>query len=210
MSWNRTLGIARLSVWLRILVGFVAMVTTVFAVNAHGSVAAPNKTDDLRLRQLSPRYDGQPEMCAWRTCTPSGHAAELVGIRSEEVVHSHGGRPDHRLAQNPNSVAPKPVSVVETEAVAPRPLKPQEATQAWDDFLGEGPQSNVHPRTGLPDPDRIVSADGTRSIRMGPHEMNSSPTKFHYHEETWTYDPATNAWHVDNTVVRVPGPKGTK
>ena len=67
--------------------------------------------------------------------------------------------------------------------------------------------TNKHPRTGLPDPDRIVSADGKRSIRYGSHEVNSKPTKHHYHEETWTLDPRNNVMNVDNTVVRVPLPR---
>lgn len=78
----------------------------------------------------------------------------------------------------------------------------------WDEFLGRGPTTNIHPRTGLPDPDRIVSADGMRSIRFGPHEMGSSPTGFHFHEETWNFDPGANTWLADNVLVRVPFPKG--
>ena len=85
--------------------------------------------------------------------------------------------------------------IVEHETIALRPLKPTEATQVWNDLLGEEPYSDLHP---------IVSADGARSIRMGPHEMNSSPTRFHFHEETWTFDAATNTWTIDNLVVRVP------
>lgn len=93
------------------------------------------------------------------------------------------------------------------ETYAPKPVKPKDAVDGWDEFLGPGPHTNIHPRTGLPDPDRIVSADGTRSIRYGNHEMNSGPTKHHYHEETWTYDPVNNVMNVDNSVVRVPFPK---
>lgn len=77
-------------------------------------------------------------------------------------------------------------------------------TSFWEEFLGEGPYTNLHPRTGLSDTDRIVSADGTRSIRYGPHEMKSSPTKHHYHEETWSYAPVNHLVIVYNTVVRVP------
>ena len=73
------------------------------------------------------------------------------------------------------------------ETRAQKPVKPENAVQKWDEFLGHGPYSNKHPRTGVPDPDRIVSADGKRSIRYGQHEMNSKPSKHHYHEETWTY-----------------------
>jgi len=88
-------------------------------------------------------------------------------------------------------------------------VKPEDAIRRWNEFLGEGPHSNIHPRTGFPDPNRIVSVDGTRSIRFGPHEMNSPPTRFHYHEETWTFDASKNTWFVDNVVVRVPMPKGS-
>jgi hypothetical protein len=49
-----------------------------------------------------------------------------------------------------------------------------------------------------------VSADGKRSIRYGKHEMESSPTKHHNHEETWQYDAATDTMTVTNTQVRVP------
>jgi hypothetical protein len=108
-----------------------------------------------------------------------------------------------RNATNPAGTPKGPSTVTQTETYAPSPMKPSAATGAWDDFLGSG-QTNVNPRTGVPDPNRIFSADGTRSIRFGPHEMNSSPTKFHFHQETWTYDPVANTWHVDNVVQRVP------
>ncbi|MFD9405705.1 putative T7SS-secreted protein [Streptomyces sp. NPDC059989] len=108
---------------------------------------------------------------------------------------------------DPLGLAPYPPqeTVVNTpEVKAPKPLKPHEAMDAWEDFLGEGPYTNVHPRTGLPDPDRLVSADGTRSIRLGPHEMGGKPTRFHFHMETWTFISPSNTWVVDNTMVRVP------
>ncbi len=102
--------------------------------------------------------------------------------------------------KNPNP----PGQGYHNETYAPKPVKPEDALNRWDDFLGPGPHTNIHPRTGLPDPDRIVSADGKRSIRYGNHEMNSKPTKHHYHEETWTLDPANNVMNDDNLVVRVP------
>lgn len=70
-----------------------------------------------------------------------------------------------------------------------------------------GPHTTIHLGTGLPDPDRIVSAEGTRSMRYGNHEMNSGPTRHYYHEETWIYDPLNNVINVDNSVIRVPFPK---
>ncbi len=90
------------------------------------------------------------------------------------------------------------------EATASKPLKPSEVDKAWSDFLGPGPYTNINPRTGQVDPNRIVSADGRRSIRMGDHEMNSKPTKFHYHAETWDWNSVTNTWTVGNTLQRVP------
>ncbi|MFE7805819.1 polymorphic toxin-type HINT domain-containing protein [Streptomyces sp. NPDC057430] len=90
------------------------------------------------------------------------------------------------------------------EVTAPKPLKPSQADQAWSDFLGPGPYTNIHPRTGQVDPNRLVSSDGRRSIRMGDHEMNSKPTKFHFHMETWDWNSVTNTWTVGNTMQRVP------
>ena len=90
------------------------------------------------------------------------------------------------------------------EVYANKPVKVTEAVDKWEDFLGPGEYTDIHPRTGLKDPDRIFSADGKRSIRFGSHEMNSKPSKFHYHEEVWTYDPINNVMNVDNTVVRMP------
>nr|WSX77836.1 DUF6531 domain-containing protein [Streptomyces sp. NBC_00899] len=108
------------------------------------------------------------------------------------------------LGLSPYPTTP-PAKVTELpEVVAPKPLKPQHVEQAWKDFLGDGPYTNIHPRKGIPDPDRLVSADGKRSIRMGPHEMNSKLTKFHFHMETWDFIAPTNEWVVGNTMVRVP------
>ena len=90
------------------------------------------------------------------------------------------------------------------EVYANKPVKVTEAVDKWEDFLEPGEYTDIHPRTGLKDPDRIFSADGKRSIRFGSHEMNSKPSKFHYHEEVWTYDPINNVMNVDNTVVRMP------
>lgn len=90
------------------------------------------------------------------------------------------------------------------EVYANKPVKVTDAVDKWDEFLGPGEYTDIHPRTGLKDPDRIFSADGKRSIRFGSHEMNSKPSKFHYHEEIWTYDQVNNVMNVDNTVVRVP------
>ena len=90
------------------------------------------------------------------------------------------------------------------ETYASKPVKPEKAVDNWEEFLGEGPYTDIHPRTKKIDNSRLVSSDGQRSIRMGSHELNSKPTKFHYHEETWTHDINKNIMNVDNTVIRVP------
>ena len=82
-------------------------------------------------------------------------------------------------------------------------IKANDALDAWDDFLGEG-QTSYNKYTGMNEPDRIFSADGTRSIRFGGHEMDSLGTrKAHFHYEIWTLDPFSNTVYVTNTVQRV-------
>lgn len=43
---------------------------------------------------------------------------------------------------------------------------------------------------------RIVSSDAKRSIRYGAHDMNSKPSKHHYHDETWTLELKSNTMNV--------------
>jgi RHS repeat-associated protein len=71
----------------------------------------------------------------------------------------------------------------------------------WNSFLGEN-QTNINPATGKIDPNRIFSADGSRGIRFGNHEMNSPGRLQHYHRETWTYDSKTSTWNVTNELQR--------
>ena len=84
----------------------------------------------------------------------------------------------------------------QVETPSGKAVRAKDAVDDWNDFLGEG-QTNIDPRDNLPDPDRIWSADGNRSVRFGDHEMDSSPNKFHYHLETWQTD------HVHNLLQRV-------
>ena len=78
-----------------------------------------------------------------------------------------------------------------------------DVTNYWDAYLGAN-QTNIHPRTGLVDNDRIVSADGTRSIRFSKHEMDSmGTTKFHFHQEEWKYDSENDVMEIFNTLVRI-------
>ncbi|NMY82418.1 type IV secretion protein Rhs, partial [Pseudomonas rhodesiae] len=111
---------------------------------------------------------------------------------------------DKRTPLSQISTNNAPVMGYHKEIYANKSIKPEETTQKWEKFLGPGPHSNIHPRTGTPDSDRIVSSDAKRSIRYGAHEMNSKPSKHHYHEETWTLELKSNTMNVNNTVVRVP------
>lgn len=45
-------------------------------------------------------------------------------------------------------------------------MKTSDVTNYWDDYWGSN-QTNINPRTGLADNDRIFTADETRSIRFG-------------------------------------------
>jgi RHS repeat-associated protein len=129
-------------------------------------------------------------------------AAEQVGKNAAPVPNPC----PQRTVGQPAPKSPSAATKVDAppEVFAPKPVKPQDAVGRWEDFLGPGPHSNRHPRLGTPDPDRLVSVDGKRSIRYGSHEMDSKPSKHHYHEETWTYDPVNDVMRVDTLTVRVP------
>lgn len=79
-------------------------------------------------------------------------------------------------------------------------MKDRLATDDWDQFLGPD-QTNVDPRDGFPDNDRIWSSDGQRSIRYGEHETTGNPNKHHYHRETW-FDT-----YVENILQRIQATK---
>ncbi len=74
-------------------------------------------------------------------------------------------------------------------------IKSSEVIDDWDAFLGPN-QTNINPITGKIESNRIFSADGTRSIRFGPHEMNSPERLQHYHREIWVYDAESNIYNV--------------
>jgi len=110
---------------------------------------------------------------------------------------------DEGAPRAPEASATPPARGYVNEVFANKAIKPQNVTNEWERFLGKPPYTNNNPRTGALDPDRLVSSDGTRSIRYGAHEMNSKPSKHHYHEETWTLESSKNVMDVDNTVVRI-------
>ena len=101
-------------------------------------------------------------------------------------------------------IAAIPLPGKQTETIADKPVKIDDVAGKWTGFLGAGPYSHTHPRTGEPDLTRVVSSDGNRSIRYGDHEKNSGVTKHHYHEETWITNSTTGEMDVNNVVQRVP------
>lgn len=172
--------------FLSVLIGGQSLTLTASDPSAATAVAATATTAPANMSPTTTR-------------STSSRPRSIRAPRNVQIPHSrvHAG-----------VAAEAEAAVVATERTAAQALKPSEAVQRWDEFLGEGPTTNLHPRTGLPDPNRIVSSDGLRSIRFGPHEMNSPPTKFHFHEETWSFESGSNTWFVDNVLVRVPLPKG--
>ena len=94
-------------------------------------------------------------------------------------------------------------AITELEVKNPTTIKYSEATDAWNSYLGKN-QTNINPRTGLPDRNRLFSADGTRSIRLSKHEMDSiGTTKAHFHYETWNYDSQNDVMTITNTLQRM-------
>ena len=93
--------------------------------------------------------------------------------------------------------------VTTPEVSATTPIKSADVTKAWDTYLGKNTTS-INPRTGVSDLNRIFSADGTKSIRFGNHEMRSLGTpKGHFHYETWTYNAIDDTMTVTNVLQRI-------
>ena len=89
------------------------------------------------------------------------------------------------------------------EVKLPNQIKANDAVAAWDDFLGPN-QTSYNKFTGANEVDRIFSADGTKSIRFGDHEMRSlGTTKAHFHYENWLFDPVNNTVYVENVLQRL-------
>jgi RHS repeat-associated protein len=89
------------------------------------------------------------------------------------------------------------------EKRSPNPVRAKDVVDRWNSFLGPGPHSNTHPRTGLPDNNGTVSAHKQRSISYDSHETNGRPGRHHYHEETWSWDQVNNVMNVDYTTYNI-------
>jgi len=94
-------------------------------------------------------------------------------------------------------------AVDEPETVSPNSVRLRDVEANWTGFLGAGPYNNRNPRTGVADTTRLVSQDGTKSIRYGNHER-SADDYHHFHQESWELDVATNEVHIKNKMFRAP------
>jgi len=155
--------------------------------NDHEYHYDPGDRDAIRAQQVALRE-------ARRAAFVNALVAQLAALGSA-VAH----------AVNPPWHGQHPVGVEGDEVVGVN-VQPVEATIVgeWTAFLGAGPYSHIHPRTGLVDNTRLVSHDGQRSIRYGNHERNSSANLHHFHQETWVYDVDANTVTVNNTLRRAP------
>ena len=83
----------------------------------------------------------------------------------------------------------------------PDSINVKDVTDYWDKYLGSG-QTDIDPRTGKKDPNRIFSADGKRSILFGEDEMASMGTKeFYFIQEIWPDNGA--AQEMDKKVYKI-------
>jgi len=130
--------------------------------------------------------------------------AERRGSRQRiNTCDRKSAKPDFYVASDGTVISADKVKTnsqydrLEVEMYSGKSVRPNNATDDWDKFLTLN-QTDINPFTGQKSPDRIWSADGTRSIRFGDHEMSGMGTKnFHYHKESWYDD------YVYNEVQRI-------
>jgi RHS repeat-associated protein len=142
----------------------------------------------------------------YRPGSTGGRAVERFAGTSS-LAETFGARPPSRP---PGVRYSQQYRRLEIEVRDGRALKPSGVTDEMNRFLREGPHSSVDPRTGQPSPDRIFSADGTRSVRYGEHEMTSGPSRQHYHEEVWGHYNDTGQPVVFNNLRRFPVQGGSQ
>jgi RHS repeat-associated protein len=161
------------------------------------------------MGSLAPALDAGGAIAAGELAAVEAGAAGAVAVTGARVLaNPRSARVVDAVADLAGSVASGPGSA-RTAAALPdslpsrgydrpsietksgRAVRARDATDDWDEFLGAD-QTGIDPRDGLPDPDRIWSEDGTRSIRYGEHEMRSRPRRSHYHRERWDNDLVEN------------------
>ena len=129
-------------------------------------------------------------------CVSGGGALVRAATKTDDVVDAF------KAADNLGEIGEVIVKYGD-ECKLPNQIKANNAVDAWDDFLGPN-QTSYNKFTGTNEMDRIFSADGTRSIRFGGHEMRSiGTTKAHFHYENWLFDPTSNIVYVENFLQRL-------
>ena len=129
-------------------------------------------------------------------CISGGGPLVRTATKADDVVDAY------KAADNLSEVGEVVVKYGD-EIKLPNQIKVTDAVDAWDDFLGPN-QTSYNKFKGTNEIDRIFSADGTRSIRFGGHEMQSlGTTKAHFHYENWLFDPTSNTVYVKNILQRL-------
>ncbi len=86
-------------------------------------------------------------------------------VAFDAVTGAAGSLVSGKLARSSSaSKSPIPGKGYQNEVTSTNPVRPKDAIDKWTQFLGDEPYSNIHPRTGQPHSDLLVSKDGTRSI----------------------------------------------
>lgn len=117
-------------------------------------------------------------------------AIKEPGLTANEIVKKFGISSNSKIVKAP-------------ELINPKTIKAKDVIDRWDNYLGHN-QTNINPFNGKVELGRIFSADGKRSIRFTSHEIDSAGTpKYHYHEESWVYDDATDTLTLNNTLQRI-------
>ena len=125
-----------------------------------------------------------------------GGATVRVATKADDVIDTA------KAADNLGDVGETVIKYGD-EIKLPNQIKASDAVDAWDNYLGPN-QTSYNKFTGTTEVDRIFSADGTKSIRFGNHEMRSVGTaKAHFHYEKWIFDSECNIVYVENMLQRL-------
>ncbi len=163
----------------------------------------PVSNEDDQSRKGFSLWDFGKEMLTGAVTGGMAGAAFYGAGRAVSALKESVGNAYRKDASKVNVPSFNTKIVQRPEVKASNQVNVKDVTNYWDNYLGSN-QTNINPRTGVIDNDRIFSSDMTRSIRFGSHEMNSmGTTKFHFHQEEWIYDSSTDVMEYFNTLIRI-------
>ncbi len=189
------------------VVGTVATVATGFIYGVAGYVGATAISDTIEVFSgYNPIRDfvfrGNSTLYDTTKILAYGAAAGFTEIGSQNYG-LHNVSSYHKNKTELHSPSSKTKVNLLPETRNPSAIKDADVIDEWNSFLGTN-TTDINPRTGLHDANRIFSADGMRSIRFGPHEMRSYGTaKSHFHYEFWSYDSVNDIMTVKNVMQRI-------